>query len=102
MDYNYVGTHYKQVEERFRKVYKAYEEERTNDAMQSPDQTAFQAFESPMKMTYLDYEDDAREVAKATGGHWTPTSSQANDIDKYLGSRLVFVGSFLTIFTSGF
>ena len=47
MDYDYVGTHYKQVDERFRKVYKAYEEERTNDKTQSPDQTAFQAFEFP-------------------------------------------------------
>ena len=42
-----------------------------------------------MKSTYLDYEDDAREVAEATSDHWTPTSSQANDVDKYLGSRLV-------------
>ena len=31
MDYDYVESHYKQVEERFRKVFKAYEEERTND-----------------------------------------------------------------------
>ena len=54
MDYDYVGTHYKQVEERFRKVYKAYEEERTNDETQSPDQTAFQVFESPVKRMYLD------------------------------------------------
>ena len=41
MDYDYVGTHYKQVEDRFRKVFKAYEKERTNEQMQSPDQTAF-------------------------------------------------------------
>ena len=77
------------MKERFRKVYKAYEEEITNDATQSPDQTVFQVFESPVKRTYLDYEDDAREVAEATGSHWTLTLSQANDIDKYLGSRLV-------------
>ena len=88
MDYDYVGTHYKQVEDRFRKVFKAYEEERTNEQTQSPNQTTFQAFESHVKRTYLDYEDDTREVAEATGGHWTPTSSQANNIDKYLGSRL--------------
>ena len=54
MNYDYVRTHYKQVEERFRKVFKAYEEERTNDETQSPDQTTFQAFESPVKRTYLD------------------------------------------------
>ena len=77
------------MEDRFRKVFKAYEDERANEETQSPVQTAFQAFESPVKRTYLDYEDDAREVAEATGGHWTPTSSQANDVDKYLGSRLV-------------
>ena len=69
MDYNYVGTHYKQVEERFKKVFKAYEEERTNEDTLSPDQSTFQAFESPVKRTYLDYEDDAREVAEETGGH---------------------------------
>ena len=69
MDYDYVGTHYKQVDERFRKVYKAYEEERTNEDTLSPDRSALQAFESPVKRTYLDYEDDAREVAEATGGH---------------------------------
>ena len=41
MDYDYVGTHYKEVENRLRKVYKAYEEERKNNKTQSPDHTAF-------------------------------------------------------------
>ena len=89
IDYDYVGTHYKEVEDRFRKVYKAYEEERRNDKMQSADYTTFQVFESPVKRTYLDYEDDVREVTKATGSHYTPISSQADDLDKYLDSRLV-------------
>ena len=42
-----------------------------------------------MKRTYLDYEDDALQVAEATGGHFTPVGSQTDDIDRYLGSRLV-------------
>ena len=41
MDYDYVRTHYKDVEDRFRKVYKAYGEERRNDDTQSPEHTAF-------------------------------------------------------------
>ena len=41
MDYDYVGTYYKDVEDRFKKVYKAYEEERKNNETQSPEHTAF-------------------------------------------------------------
>ena len=69
MDYDYVGIHYKNVEDRFRKVYKAYEGEIRNNRTQSPDHTVFQAFESLVKRIYLDYENDAREVAKAIDGH---------------------------------
>ena len=30
-----------------------------------------------------------RQVANATGGHFTPVGSQTDDVDRYLGSRLV-------------
>ena len=71
-------------------MFKAYQEENRNEETQSPDRDApFHAFESPVKRTYLDYEDDARQVAEATGGHFTPVGSQTDDVDRYLGSRLV-------------
>ena len=41
MDYDYVGTHYKDVDDNFRKVYKAYKEERRNDETQSLEHTVF-------------------------------------------------------------
>ena len=90
IDYDYVWTHYKDVEDRFRKVYKAYKEERKNNEMQSPEHTAFQAFKSQVKMTYFDYEEDAKEMVEMTGDHWTLMSPQADDLDKYLGAGLVF------------
>ena len=49
MDYDYIRTHYMEVESRFRKVYKAYEKERRNDEKQSPDHITFEVFESPVK-----------------------------------------------------
>ena len=48
------------MEERFKVVFKAYQEEHQNEE-QSPERNVlFYAFESPVKRTYLDYEDDAR------------------------------------------
>ena len=35
IDYDYVGTHYKDVENIFKKDYKAYDEKRRNDETQS-------------------------------------------------------------------
>ena len=56
MTYDYVGTHYKKVGEWFITVFKVYQEE-----TQSPERNVpFHAFESPVKRTYLDYEDDAQ------------------------------------------
>ena len=90
IDCDYVGMHYKLVEEQFLAVFKAYQEENRNDETQSPDRNIpFHVFESLVKRTYLDYEDDARQVAEATGGHFTPVGSQIDDVDRYLGSRLV-------------
>ena len=42
-----------------------------------------------MKRTYLDYEDDARQVAEVMGGHFTPVDSQMDEVKRYLGYRLV-------------
>ena len=71
-------------------MFKAYQKENRNDETQSPEQNVpFHAFESPVKRTYLDYEDDARQIAEATRGHYTPIGSQTDDVDRYLGSRLV-------------
>ena len=63
---DYVRTHYRDVEKRFKKMYKAYEEERWNDETQSLEHTPLQAFESLIKRTYLDYEDYAKEVTEVT------------------------------------
>ena len=71
-------------------MFKAYQEENRNDETQSSDRNVlFHVFESPVKRTYLDYEDDVRQVAEATGGHFTPVDSQTDDVDRYLGSKLV-------------
>ena len=75
MGYDYVDSNYMDVEERLKKLYKVYEEERRNDEILSLERTPIEAFESPVKRTYFDYEDYAREVAEATGGHWTPMFS---------------------------
>ena len=61
MRYDYVGMHYKLVEERFKAVFKAYQKEHWNEETQSLKcNIPFHVFESPVKHTYLDYEDDAR------------------------------------------
>ena len=75
MNYDYIDTHYRDVEKRFKKVFKAYEEEHRNEETQSLEHTPFQVFESPVKRTYLDYEDNTREVAKEMGEYWIPISS---------------------------
>ena len=78
------------MEERFRAAFKAYQKENRNNETQSPDRNVpFHAFKSPVKHTYLDYENDTRQVVEATGGHFTPVGSQTDDVDRYLGSRLV-------------
>ena len=90
VNFDYVRTHFKQVEEHFKVVFKTYQEEHRNEETQSPERNVlFDAFESLVKRTYLDYEDDARQIAEATGGHFTPVGSQTDDVDRYLGSRLV-------------
>ena len=90
VDFDYTGTYYKQVKEQFKAVFKAYQEENRNDETQSPDRDVpFHAFESPVKHTYLDYEDNVRQIADVIGGHFTPVGSQTDDVDRYLGSRLV-------------
>ena len=47
-------------------MFKAYQEEHRNEETQSPERNVpFYAFEFPVKRTYLDYEDDARQVVEA-------------------------------------
>ena len=87
--YDYVSMYYKDVKDRFTKVFKAYQEEHRTEDTQSPEYVLFQAFESPVKQTYMNYEDDVRQVAEATGGHFNPVGSQTDKVEKYLGSRLV-------------
>ena len=71
-------------------MFKAYQDENRNDETQSSDRNVpFHVFESSVKPMYLDYEDNTRQVVEATGGHFTPIGSQTDDIDRYLGSRLV-------------
>ena len=85
MKYDYVGTHYMEVEEWFKTVLKAYQEEHRIEETQSSERNIpFHAFESPIKRTYLDYEDDTRQVAEAIGGHFALFGSQTDKVEKYL------------------
>ena len=79
--YDYVGIHYKDVEDRFTKVFKVYQEEHYTEDTQSPEHVPFQAFESPVKQTYMNYEDDVRQVAEATGGHFSQVGSQTDEVE---------------------
>ena len=86
---DYVGTHLDLVEEKFRAVYGAYEEETQQDATQSPVHIPVQAFESPVKRNWSRYEDDAREAAQQSGVHYTPPGSQGDELERYLRTGMV-------------
>ena len=67
-------------------MFKAYQEENRNEKTQSSEKNVpFYVFESPVKRTYLDYEDNTRQVTEATEGHFTPVSSQTNDVGRTSG-----------------
>ena len=86
---DYVGTHLDLVSERFTAVYRAYEEEMQQDAMQLPIHVPVHVFESPVKRNWSRYEDDTREAAHEAGGQYTPPRSQGDELDRYLRTGMV-------------
>ena len=59
------------------------------DATQSPVHVSIHAYELAVKQNWSRYEDDAREIAQETGGHYTPLGLQGNELDRYLWAGMV-------------